>query len=81
MSFQHTIAGNRQAEPSQRIALIPLIPNIFTNQHLINAFFLAAQMLGMVGDELMRKAGLDVQQLAADAVTRQAPYTGRPLAE
>lgn len=81
MSFQHTIASNRQAEPGQRVARMPPIPNIFTNQYLINAFFLAAQMLGLGGDDLMRKAGLDVQQLAADEATRQAPYTGQPLAE
>lgn len=81
MSFQPTIAGNSQVAPDQRAALSPPIPNIFTNQHLINAFFFAAQMLGMVGDELMRKAGLDVHQLAADEATRQAAYTGQPLAE
>lgn len=81
MDFLQTIARNSQAAPGQRGAFVPPIPNIFTNQHLINAFFFAAQMLGMVGDELMQKAGLDVQQLAADEATRQAAYIGPPLAE
>lgn len=60
---------------------LPVIPNIFTNQHLINAFFFAAQTLGVVGDDLMRKAGLDVHQLAADEATRQARYRGSTLAQ
>lgn len=58
---------------------ISTIPNRFTNQTLINAFFAAAQTLGVVGDELMQKAGLDVHALAADAHTREAGYTGAPL--
>ncbi len=57
------------------------IPNIFTNQQLINAFFYAAQTLSVVGDALMQKAGLDVQQLAADEATRQRLYTGAGLSE
>lgn len=65
----------------QRPPLIAPIPTIFTNQHLINAFFFAAQTLGINGDDLMRKAGLDVHQLAADETTRQAAYSGTPLAE
>ncbi|MEZ4673992.1 MAG: N-acetylmuramidase domain-containing protein [Caldilineaceae bacterium] len=65
----------------RRMPTIPPIPNIFTNQHLINAFFFTAQTLGVVGDELMRKAGLDVQQLAADEATRLATYVGTRLNE
>lgn len=57
------------------------IPNLFTNQQLINAFFFAAQTLRVVGDELMQKAGLDVHQLAADETTRQTRYTGTELAQ
>ena len=64
-----------------RPSIIPPIPNIFTNQHLINAFFFTAQTLGVVGDNLMRKAGIDVHQLAADEATRLATYVGTTLAD
>ncbi|MCB0063976.1 MAG: DUF3380 domain-containing protein, partial [Caldilineaceae bacterium] len=57
------------------------IPNIFTNQQLINAFFYTAEGLGSVGDDLMHKAGLEVQQLAADETARLAGYQGMTLAE
>ena len=52
------------------------LPNVFTNQHLINAFFLLAGELGVKGDDLMRNAGLNVLQLAADEPTRQLRYSG-----
>jgi len=57
------------------------IPAIFTNQHIINAFFYAAAELGMNGDALMQKAGLDVQQLAVNPQIRKRRYMGAPIAE
>jgi hypothetical protein len=65
----------------QATLTIPPIPNIFTNQRLINAFFYAAQVFEVAGDDLMRKAGLDVRQLAASEATRQMQYSGLPLAD
>ncbi len=52
--------------------------NAYTNQHLIDAFFDAANKLHN-GDyqALLAQAGLDLNQLAAD---RNAHYTGPPLA-
>jgi hypothetical protein len=55
---------------------IGLLPNVFTNQHLINAFFYLAGELGLRGDDLLARAGLDVHQLAADEATRQVRYSG-----
>ena len=65
--------------PQPAARTIGRIPNIFTNQHLINAFFFAAQTLNVSGDELMQRAGLDVHQLAADEAVRQARYAGLPV--
>lgn len=76
--FQRTrAAGTHVEQPDQTPTLqIGQIPNCFTNQQLINAFFFAAKALNISGDDLMGKAGLDVHHLAADAATRQSPYTG-----
>lgn len=60
-------------------APIGVIPNVFTNQHLINAFFFLAGELGIKGDELMANAGLNLLQLAADEQTRQRRYSGTPV--
>lgn len=60
-------------------APIGVLPNVFTNQHLINAFFFLAGELGIKGDELMANAGLDVLQLAASEQTRQLRYSGTPV--
>ncbi|MEM7129825.1 MAG: N-acetylmuramidase domain-containing protein [Chloroflexota bacterium] len=57
------------------------IPNIFSNQSLINACFGAAQSLGIIGDDLMSKGGLDVHQLAANQVVRQMRYGGPRVAD
>jgi len=84
--FQRMVKGQNEGgldslvEP-RRLPSVPPIPNLYTNQQLINAFFYTAQTLSVSGDELMRKVGVDLAQLAADAATRQALYRGVPLLE
>jgi uncharacterized protein YgiM (DUF1202 family) len=56
---------------------IGIIPAIFTNQNLIDAFYRTAQKLGLGNWDVLNKAGLDVNQLAQD---RPAVYAGAPVA-
>ena len=71
-----------EAEPEAAIALssLPLATvNLCTNQQLIDAFFTAANQLGGGDYEAwLARAGLDINQLAADRAGR---YTGPPLAQ
>jgi hypothetical protein len=60
-------------------ALSILLPPVFTNQQVINAFYYAAEALaGTDYRELLSAGGLSVDALAAQ---REATYSGPPLAE
>jgi hypothetical protein len=75
---QATVDGRvTQPAPLPPVArTIGRIPNIFTNQQLINAFFLSAGALGVVGDQLLAKAGLNIFQLASSGEMRATRYAG-----
>lgn len=73
----NSASSSPENNSGQGAAALAPIPPVYTNQQLINAFFYAAQALGLADyRELLAIAGLDLDALAAQ---RDAVYGGPPL--
>jgi hypothetical protein len=74
---KRSLEAGIMADPTAQAGAAPpaAIPPIYTNQQLINAFYYAAEALGLADyRELMEAAGLSVDQLAAE---RDGIHTGQ----
>ncbi|MBW7883053.1 MAG: DUF3380 domain-containing protein [Caldilineaceae bacterium] len=70
-------AAAGEEETTTATTALALVPHIYTNQQLINAFHDAAVAAGLEPWALLEKAGLD---LAALSAIRELPYSGTSLA-